>query len=138
MRYILFILLMFPIVLSAQEDITTLSVEDVREDSITVPTSYIVNAANEIRQLRDSISELTRLVDEYKISDATKSVLLRQNDLEIEMLTKRSELSDGIITRYSDNLYITQDREWYDHPLVYFLSGLGTAYFSSIIYRNIK
>ena len=123
MRLILFILL-FPILGLSQV-----------QDSVWVSKTSIINAAKTIQMQNDSIAELNGIIKEMTNASRIQSIMFAQTDQELNLMNRRIVISDGIMDRYSDHL----DKEkWFNTPIVHFLAGLGTAYLSSVVYKNIR
>ena len=107
------------------------------KDSIMVSVERLINAAETIAELRDSISELNAIVVEVQNSNRLQSIMFKVSEQELDLMSRRVTITDGIIDRYTEHL--VKDRgKWYNHPMMYFVAGLGTAYVSSIVYKNIN
>lgn len=105
------------------------------EDSITVPISSVINAAETIRDQQDTIFRMKNINSELVTQNTLQSIVIIKNESEIELLTTRVAMSDGIIDRYKDHLK-TDSKRWYEHRVIYFIGGIATAVVSSIIIKN--
>jgi hypothetical protein len=122
MRLILFILLM-PTIGIAQIDSTVVSIQS------------IINAAETINMQKDSIAELNSIIDEMVNENRIQSILFEQQAAELDLMSKRVVISDGIVDRYLGHV---EPDKWFDRPNIRFMIGLLTAYVSSLIYKNIR
>jgi hypothetical protein len=105
------------------------------EDSIKVPVSSVINAAETIRDQADTIFTMKKINSELVTQNTLQSIVIMKNESEISLLTTRVTMSDGIIDRYKDHL-MTDSKRWYEHRVIYFIGGIATAVVSSIIIKN--
>lgn len=106
-------------------------------DSIKVPASQLIKAAETIRAQQDTIAHLDTLVKSYEHNSVLQESIMLQQRQEIELLNHRVVISDGLIEKYQGYV-VKESKKWYEHPVVHFAGGLMTAYVSSLIYNNIK
>ena len=106
----------------------------VHPNLIVVAKSDLVNAANEIRELRDSIARQDAIISEMHTQSSLQSIMLQTQTNELQLMTTRADLSDGIIARYQK--YIRKER-WYEKSWVHITIGFVGALGTSVIVNNI-
>ncbi len=108
-----------------------------QQDSITIPTASIIDAAKTIQSQRDSIAFYKSLTTElYDRTDMYESLVNKQN-VEITLLNRRIEISDGIVDRYQTQVKPDR-RKWYQEPIVHYVGGVLTTWIASVIVSNVK
>lgn len=98
---------------------------------------YIDSLENELLYINKKLELTEKLAEQYKISNSEMSDLLVYNEKHQSVRDAQYKLLESSLESYQK--YIKENRRpFWDKPLVWFLVGAGTIYFSSTIVANIK
>jgi signal recognition particle GTPase len=99
--------------------------------------NYIDSLENELLYINKKLELTEKLAEQYKISNLEMSELLSYNEKHQSVRDAQYNLLESSVQSYQK--YIKENkRPFWDKPLVWFLVGAGTIYFSSTIVANIK
>lgn len=98
---------------------------------------YIDSLETESQILIKKLELTERLVEQYKLSNDELSGVIMYNERYQAVREAQYSLMESNLKSYQD--YIKSNkRAFWDKPLVWFIVGAGTIYFSSTIVANIK
>ena len=98
---------------------------------------YIDSVETELNVLNKKLQLTERLVEQYKLSNEELSGVIMYNERYQAVREAQYSLMEKNLKSYQD--YIKSNkRAFWDKPLVWFIVGAGTIYFSSTIVANIR
>lgn len=98
---------------------------------------YIDSLETESQILIKKLQLTERLVEQYKLSNDELSDVIMYNERYQAVREAQYSLMESNLKSYQD--YIKSNkRAFWDKPLVWFIVGAGTIYFSSTIVANIR
>jgi predicted ribosome quality control (RQC) complex YloA/Tae2 family protein len=98
---------------------------------------YIDSLETESQILIKKLQLTERLVEQYKLSNDELSGVIMYNERYQAVREAQYSLMESNLKSYQD--YIKSNkRAFWDKPLVWFIVGAGTIYFSSTIVANIR
>ncbi len=134
MKSIYIILISFiPVFLFSQENSdTTFTSEQIYRIG-----EYIDSLETEMSVLNKKLELTEKLVEQYKLSNDELSSVIMYNERYQAVREAQYSLLEKNLQSYQS--YIKSNkRAFWDKPLVWFIVGAGTIYFSSTIVANIK
>lgn len=134
MKSIYIILLSFiPILLFSQENSdTTFTSEQIYRIG-----EYIDSLETEMNVLNKKLELTEKLVEQYKLSNEELSSVIMYNERYQAVREAQYSLLEKNLQSYQSYIKSTK-RAFWDKPLVWFIVGAGTIYFSSTIVANIR
>lgn len=98
---------------------------------------YIDSVETELNVLNKKLELTEKLVEQYKLSNEELSGVIMYNERYQAVRDAQYDLMEKNLKSYQD--YIKSNkRAFWDKPLVWFIVGAGTIYFSSTIVANIR
>ena len=130
--YITFLLFFIAFICSAQQADTVFT-----EKQIIRVYEYIDSLETEIKILQRKNELNENLAERYKYSNAQLNDLVNYKERYIAVTNAQYDLLEKNIESYQEYIKTTKKPFW-DKPLVWFIVGAGTIYFSSTIVANVK
>jgi signal recognition particle GTPase len=98
---------------------------------------YIDSLESELTYLNKKLELTEKLVEQFKLNNDELSTLITYNEKYQTVREAQYQLLESNLDSYRK--YIKDNkRPFWDKPLVWFIVGAGTIYFSSTIVANIK
>lgn len=98
---------------------------------------YIDSVETELNVLNKKLQLTERLVEQYKLSNEELSGVIMYNERYQAVREAQYSLMESNLKSYQ-NYIKSNKRAFWDKPLVWFIVGAGTIYFSSTIVANIR
>lgn len=98
---------------------------------------YIDSLETEMNVLNKKLELTEKLVEQYKLSNDELSSVIMYNERYQAVREAQYSLLEKNLQSYQSYIKSTK-RAFWDKPLVWFIVGAGTIYFSSTIVANIK
>lgn len=98
---------------------------------------YIDSLHNEIDIIKRKNELNIRLIEEYKKGNEELSELVNYNERYIKVREAQYSLMEESLDSYKEYIKANK-RPFWDKPVVWFIVGAGTIYFSSTIVANVK
>lgn len=125
------VILLFGITLYSQSDTVFTT------DEILRINNYIDSLQTEVDVLNRKQELNQMLIEEYKKGNEELSDLLNYKERYIKVREAQYSLMEESLNSYKEYIKANK-RPFWDKPIVWFIVGAGTIYFSSTIVANVK
>ena len=130
--YIIFLLLLSTLVSYGQQADTVFTSEQ-----LVRIYDYIDSLETEVEVLSIKNELNVKLAEQYKYNNSQLTELVDYNERYIAVRNAQYALLEKNIQSYQEYIKTTK-RPFWDKPIVWFVVGAGTIYFSSTIVANVK